>query len=149
MRDARVMRHSIPSTMNERGAKYFRAGGRKVSTDWAVPYAKLGDAILTARSIASSLDIPQAVIYGHAGNGHPHQNFIASNHDELATIEKAVEATLRHVISLGGTVAAEHGIGKIKRRWLPLQMNALQIAMMAAVKRELDPDRLLAPGNIL
>lgn len=149
LREARAMRHSIPSTMNERGAKYFRTGGRKVSTDWAVPYAKLEDAIKTARSIASSLDIPQAVIYGHAGNGHPHQNFVAGNHDELATIERAVEATLRHVISLGGTVAAEHGIGKIKRRWLPLQMNALQIAMMGAVKRELDPDRLLAPGNIL
>jgi len=149
LREARLMRHSIPSTMNERGAKYFRSGGRKVSTDWAVPYAKLKDAIQTARSIASSFDIPQAVIYGHAGNGHPHQNFVASNQDELATIERAVEATLRHVISLGGTVAAEHGIGKIKRRWLPLQMNPLQIAMMAAVKRELDPDRLLAPGNIL
>jgi len=56
---------------------------------------------------------------------------------------------LRHVITLGGTVAAEHGIGKLKRRWLPLQMNSLQIAMMGAVKRELDPQGLLAPGNIL
>ena len=53
------------------------------------------------------------------------------------------------LIALGGTVAAEHGIGKIKRRWLPLQMDSLQIAMMAAVKRELDPHGLLAPGNIL
>ena len=51
--------------------------------------------------------------------------------------------------ALGGTVAAEHGIGKIKRRWLPLQMNGLQVAMMAAVKRELDPLGILAPGNIL
>jgi FAD/FMN-containing dehydrogenase len=56
---------------------------------------------------------------------------------------------LNHVLALGGTVAAEHGIGKIKRRWLPLQMNRLQIAMMTAVKRELDPLGILAPGNIL
>ena len=89
------------------------------------------------------------MIYGHAGNGHPHQNFVARDKSELATIEAAVEKTLRHVIALGGTVAAEHGIGKIKRRWLPLQMNTLQIAMMGAVKRELDPHGLLAPGNIL
>jgi FAD/FMN-containing dehydrogenase len=89
------------------------------------------------------------VTYGHAGNGHPHQNFLARDRDELATIEKVVEQTLRHVLSLGGTVAAEHGIGKLKRKWLPLQMNALQIAMMGAVKRELDPQGLLAPGNIL
>jgi FAD/FMN-containing dehydrogenase len=89
------------------------------------------------------------VIYGHAGNGHPHENFVAQDREELATIEMAVEQTLRHVIAVGGTVAAEHGIGKIKRRWLPLQMNTLQIAMMGAVKRELDPLGLLAPGNIL
>jgi FAD/FMN-containing dehydrogenase len=149
LRDARQMRHSIPSTMNERGAKYFRSGGRKVSTDWAVPYARLGEAIERARQIAAALDIAPPVIYGHAGNGHPHQNFVARDERELATIERAVEDTLRHVITLGGTVAAEHGIGKLKRRWLPLQMNALQIAIMGAVKKELDPDGLLAPGNIL
>ena len=56
---------------------------------------------------------------------------------------------MREVISLGGTVAAEHGIGKIKSRWLPLQMSATQQAMMRAIKRELDPLDLLARGNIL
>ena len=50
---------------------------------------------------------------------------------------------------MGGTVAAEHGLGKIKRKWLPLQMNPIQIAMMTAVKKELDPFGLLGPGNIL
>ena len=149
LREARRMRHSVPATMNERGGKYIRAGGRKVSTDWAVPYRQLGEAIRTARVIATGARIDQAVTYGHAGNGHPHQNFLARDRDELATIEKVVEQTLRHVLSLGGTVAAEHGIGKLKRKWLPLQMNALQIAMMGAVKRELDPQGLLAPGNIL
>jgi FAD/FMN-containing dehydrogenase len=89
------------------------------------------------------------VIYGHAGNGHPHENFIARDSAELASIERIVELTLREVLGLGGTVAAEHGIGKIKKRWLPLQMNALQIAIMKAVKKELDPLNLLAPGNIL
>jgi FAD/FMN-containing dehydrogenase len=149
LRDARRMRHSIPATMNERGGRHLRTGGRKVSTDWAVPYARLGEAINVARTIARENNIPQPVIYGHAGNGHPHENFVARDREELTTIEEAVEKTLRHVIALGGTVAAEHGIGKIKRRWLPLQMNTLQIAMMGAVKRELDPLHLLAPGNIL
>ena len=93
--------------------------------------------------------LEQPVIYGHAGNGHPHQNFLARDAGELTTIEGVIEETLRIVLALGGTVAAEHGIGKIKRRWLPLQMNPLQIAMMTAVKRELDPLGILAPGNIL
>ena len=149
LRDARRFRHSIPATMNERGGRRREAGGRKVSTDWAVPYRRLPEAIVAARQLAREAGVPQPVIYGHAGNGHPHENFIARDSSELATIEKVVEQTLQQVLALGGTVAAEHGIGKIKRRWLPLQMNSLQIAMMGAVKRELDPFQLLAPGNIL
>lgn len=149
LRLARRFRHSVPATMNERGARLRGVGGRKLSTDWAVPYRKLGDAISAARELARSRGIEQPVIYGHAGNGHPHQNFLARDIGELTTIEGVIEETLRMVLSLGGTVAAEHGIGKIKRRWLPLQMNPLQISMMTAVKRELDPLGILAPGNIL
>jgi glycolate oxidase len=149
LRDARKLRHSIPATMNERGNSFRNAGGRKVGTDWAVPYRKLEQAITVARSFAVSEGLEPPVIYGHAGNGHPHQNFIAKDKEELAVIERVVEKTLRHVLALGGTVAAEHGIGKIKRKWLPLQMSALQISMMLAVKRELDPLGILAPGNIL
>jgi FAD/FMN-containing dehydrogenase len=149
LREARRIRHSIPTTMNEKGGKHREAGGRKVGTDWAVPYRKLEQAISAARSLAAERGLEAPVIYGHAGNGHPHQNFIARDARELTTIEEVVERTLRYVLSVGGTVAAEHGIGKIKRRWLPLQMNPLQISMMTAVKRELDPLGILAPGNIL
>lgn len=91
----------------------------------------------------------QPVTFGHAGNGHPHQNFVARDAVELERITDAVGETLRSVIALGGTVAAEHGIGKIKSRWLPLQMSATQQAMMRAIKHELDPLNLLARGNIL
>ena len=149
LRDARRVRHAVPAHMNERGAARRVHGGRKVSTDWAVPYHHLARAIGRARSLADEAGIPQAVIYGHAGNGHPHQNFIAHDADGLARIERVVEATLREVIALGGTVAAEHGIGKIKRKWLPLQMSPLQVRAMQAVKRELDPRGILSPGNVL
>ena len=149
LREARRIRHSIPTTMNERGNRYRDSGGRKVSTDWAVPYRKLPEAIHAARSLVKERGIEEPVMYGHAGNGHPHQNFIARDARELTTIERVVEETLTRVLALGGTVAAEHGIGKIKRKWLPLQMNPLQISMMTAVKRDLDPHGILAPGNIL
>ena len=149
LRQARRMRHAVPATMNERGARCRPAGGRKVSTDWAVPYPRLADALRQAREIASRHEVPQAVAYGHAGNGHPHQNFIAHDARELQRIEGVVEETLRVVLAMGGTVAAEHGIGKIKRRWLPLQLSPMQLGMMRAIKRELDPHGLLAPGNVL
>ena len=149
LREARRVRHAVPAHMNERGAKRRQHGGRKVSTDWAVPYRKLAHAIGRARALAEEAGIEQAVTYGHAGNGHPHQNFIAHDAESLSRIERVVEATLREVIALGGTVAAEHGIGKLKRKWLPLQMSPLQVRAMQAVKRELDPTGILAPGNVL
>jgi glycolate oxidase len=148
LRDARRFRHAVPAHMNERGASYRGAGGRKLSTDWAVPYRRLPDAIAEARTLADRAGIDQAVIYGHAGSGHPHQNFIARDATEREAVERVIEATLRQVVSRGGTVSAEHGIGKLKRRWLPLQATLAQLGVMRAVKRELDPLGILAPGNI-
>ena len=149
LRDARRFRHAVPATMNERGAARRAQGGRKVSTDWAVPYRSLPQAIGMARRLVEDARISQPAIYGHAGNGHPHENFIAADAEELERTEMVVEATLRNVLSLRGTVSAEHGIGKIKTRWLPLQASPQQIGVMRAVKRELDPLGLLAPDNIL
>jgi glycolate oxidase len=147
--DARRVRHAVPATMNERGARYRAAGGRKVSTDWAVPYRRLGEMLTLARRFADEAGIEQAVTYGHAGNGHPHQNFIATDADALRRIEAVVTRTLETVLTMGGTVAAEHGIGKIKSKWLPLQMTPTQQRVMRAIKQELDPQLLLAPGNVL
>ncbi len=149
LHEARRMRHAVPATMNERGAACRPSGGRKVSTDWAVPYPRLAEALHIARSLADEHGVPQAVAYGHAGNGHPHQNFIAHDAAELERIELVVAATLREVVAMGGTVAAEHGIGKLKRKWLPLQATDLQQRVMRALKHELDPLGILAPGNVL
>ena len=148
LREARKIRHAVPATMNERGSARRPHGGRKVSTDWAVPFRRLKEAIDEARRLVDAAGLEQPVVYGHAGNGHPHENFIAHDAEQLAKIDTVVEATLRHALSLGGTVAAEHGIGKIKRKWLPLQATPMQIDVMKSVKRELDPLGILAPGNI-
>lgn len=149
LREARHLRHAVPATMNERGAARRPFGGRKVSTDWAVPYPRLAEALQMARRFAAEAGISSGIAYGHAGNGHPHQNFIAQDEHELHRIERVVEATLREVIAMGGTVAAEHGIGKLKRRWLPMQASPAQLRVMHAIKREFDPLGLLAQGNVL
>lgn len=148
IREARHARHAIPSTMIERGNSYRPQGGRRVSTDWAVPYERLRGAVAEARRLAEAAGVEPAVVYGHAGNGHPHQNYVARDAADVERLERVVEETLKHVIALGGTFAAEHGIGKLKRRWLPLQMSAMQVGVMRAVKQELDPNGILAPGNI-
>jgi FAD/FMN-containing dehydrogenase len=148
LRDARRMRHAVPATLNERAAPYRAAGGRKVSTDWAVPYPRLAEALGMAAETARAHGVEVAAVFGHAGNGHPHTHFVARDAAELARVEEAVDATLRRVLAMGGTVAAEHGIGKVKRRWLPLQLSAVQLDAMRALKRALDPQGLLGPGNL-
>jgi FAD/FMN-containing dehydrogenase len=149
LREAREMRHAVPATMNERGAAYRKQGGRKVSTDWAVPYARLSDALAASREAIERNSAPHPATYGHAGNGHPHQNFIAEDPEMLSRVYCAVEETLERVVSMGGTVSAEHGLGKLKKGWLPLQMSPRQIDVMRAIKNTLDPNGILAPGNIL
>jgi FAD/FMN-containing dehydrogenase len=148
IREARRLRHAVPATMHERVAPYLAAGGRRVSTDWAVPYRSAAHAVALARRHASDAGIDPGILYGHLGNGHPHQNFVARSPSEVRTIEAVVERTLREVIAMGGTISAEHGIGKLKARWLPLQLLPLQLAMMRTIKVELDPLGILAPGNI-
>ncbi|HEY4217106.1 MAG TPA: FAD-binding oxidoreductase [Gemmatimonadaceae bacterium] len=149
LRDARRFRHAVPAHMNERGSSRLAFGGRKVSTDWAVPYKRLAHAIDTARRSADAHGVEQAVIYGHAGNGHPHQNFIANDGDALRRITAVIDETLHMVLQLGGTVAAEHGLGKLKRHWLHTQLSPAQLDVMRALKHALDPAGIFAPGNVL
>ena len=149
LREARRLRHAVPTAMNAAGAARRQFGGRKVSTDWAVPHQLLGVALERAANAVREHRAPEPTVYGHAGNGHPHQNFIAADADELARVYRAVEQTLHEVIALGGTVAAEHGIGKLKRQWLPLQATATELSVMRGLKQTLDPHGLMAPGNVL
>lgn len=149
LREARRLRHALPAAMHERTAPFLSQGGRRMSTDWAVPYPLAAPALAEARRIADAHLLPPAVTYGHLGNGHPHQNFVAQDPGEVARIEQAVAETLHTIIAMGGTVAAEHGIGKIKSKWLSLQAGPRQVAMMRALKQEFDPSGRLAPGNIL
>ncbi len=149
LRDARAMRHSVPATMNDRGAAQRKNGGRKVSTDWAVPYPRLAEALAASRRAIERSGAPSPVTYGHAGNGHPHQNFIAEDPGALERIQKAIEETLQCVIRMGGTVSAEHGLGKLKQAWLGLQLSPRQIAVMHAMKNTLDPSGMFSPGNVL
>jgi FAD/FMN-containing dehydrogenase len=149
LRNARRFRHAVPAFTNEQGAARRAYGGRKVSTDWAVPFRSLPNAIDAAHRFADARGVPRAITYGHAGNGHPHQNFIAHDAGELARIMAVVDETIHHVLSLGGTVAAEHGLGKLKRHWLGIQMSETQLRVIRAIKETLDPRGMFAPGNVI
>lgn len=148
LREARRLRHALPAAMHERTAPYLPQGGRRMSTDWAVPYRLAAAALAQAATINAAHGL-SPVTYGHLGNGHPHQNFVARDPAEVTRVEQAIAETLRAVLAMGGTVAAEHGIGKVKAKWLGLQAGSRQLAVMRALKQAFDPEGRLAPGNIL
>ena len=89
-----------------------------------------------------------AVRYGHVGDGHPHVFFRGRDAGEVARLYDIAEILCREAVRLGGTVVAEHGVGKVKQRFLPLQHSEPVLAAMRAVKRSFDPDGRLAPGNL-
>ncbi len=84
-------------------------------------------------------------MWGHAADGNVHVNVTG-----LAPEDERVDgAVLRFVAELGGSISAEHGIGRAKRAWLGLNRSAAEIAAFRAVKRALDPDGILNPNVLL
>ncbi len=146
--ELRTLRHALPATMNERGVRARENGGRKLSTDWAVPLDAMPRTIEDATKIAQDVFGGFFIRYGHVGNGHPHFNLLA---EDAGALDRARDATHRMAllaVERGGTVTAEHGVGKVKREYVRYQYPDWVVDAMRAVKRTLDPAGILAPGNI-
>lgn len=146
--ELRTLRHKVPSYLFEEGEKHVKNGGGKISTDWSVPINKIQEIINYAKELAQDAKIEEPVIYGHIGNGHPHYNFIAKNSIEKQQILEVVHKTCQRVVLLGGTIAAEHGIGKIKKDFVKYQYPQTVINAMKSLKYSLDPNGIMAPGNM-
>jgi FAD/FMN-containing dehydrogenase len=138
----RKFRHSLPERVNDR---IHRTGFIKLGTDYAVPVEKNREMLSIYRH---TIDIPH-VIFGHIGDAHLHVNFFTETaaHFERA---KALGVELaRAAVELGGTVGAEHGLGKRKAHLLEVQYSPQDIEAMRRVKRRFDPAWLLGQGTVL
>ena len=140
----RAFRHALPVAVNER---ITRHGQRKVGTDMAVPDANFASFLRYYKEIldASVLDY---VIFGHIGDGHLHANMLPKNADEAEKARHIYGRCVAQAIMLGGTVSAEHGIGKLKRKYLSAMMGERYLNEMAEVKKIFDPHGILGRGNI-
>ena len=88
------------------------------------------------------------VIFGHIGDAHVHVNILPTSQAEFEAGQSLMLDFARHAVELGGTVSAEHGLGKRKAHLLELQYTPEQIEAMKAVKRRLDPHWLLNRGTL-
>ncbi len=137
-------RHQIPVQINER---LRRKGLPKVGTDLAVP--DTGFAGLWAYYQKSLADWGKDyAIFGHIGDNHLHINFMPENPEDVIRARALHLDMAREAVRLGGTVSAEHGIGKTKHALLEVFLGTEGIAQMRQVKKELDPEGILSPGNM-
>jgi FAD/FMN-containing dehydrogenase len=126
----------------ERHTEAISAVGIPHKLDVAVPMGGLG---AFRRALARLAGGARMIVFGHIGVGNLHINVLGPGPDD----DRADEAVLRLTASHGGTVSAEHGIGRAKAQWLALSRSAEEIAAMRAVKSALDPAGLLNPGVLL
>lgn len=140
-------RHHIPSMVAEKHRELQKSGGGKVGTDWWVPLPQMLEMMQWVYVESDTLDIPY-IAFGHLGNGHPHVNYLTRNPGEKERATNFVMECCRRAVSMGGGVAGEHGIGKLKRELLAIQHPPPVIAEMRRIKSHYDPHWILAPGNI-
>ncbi|MFM8440695.1 MAG: FAD-linked oxidase C-terminal domain-containing protein, partial [Acidobacteriota bacterium] len=89
------------------------------------------------------------VIFGHIGDCHLHANLLPKNEQEAARSRELYGRCIAQAIMLGGTVSAEHGIGKHKSKYLYVQYGERYLNEMAELKRTFDPKFILGRGNMI
>jgi FAD/FMN-containing dehydrogenase len=114
--------------------------------DVTLPAAELAGFVEEAPNLVASV-APEARTwcFGHAADGNVHVNVTGVAPDD----DRVDEAVLTAVAGLGGSISAEHGIGRAKRRWLHLARGPADVAAMRAVKAALDPAGVCNPSVLL
>jgi D-lactate dehydrogenase (cytochrome) len=142
--EMRAFRHALPVMVNEWLA---RRGQRKVSTDMAVPDAAFPEMLRFYKETLRAGRLSY-VIFGHIGDNHVHVNILPRDDAEAAAARETYGRFVERAVSLGGTISAEHGVGKIKREYLRALYGERHLREMAELKRAFDPACVLGRGNV-
>ncbi len=138
----RRFRHALPEMVNE--TMHLR-GFLKLGSDFAVPLERNREMLAFYHEQLRDLDY---VIFGHIGDAHVHVNILPESAEQFEQGKDLMTVFARHAVKLGGTVSAEHGLGKRKAAFLEIQYSPAEIEAMKAVKQRLDPNWLLGQGNL-
>jgi FAD/FMN-containing dehydrogenase len=135
----RRFRHALPELVNE---TVRRNGAMKMGSDFSVPLARNREMLAYYKKRLEAKYPGRFVIFGHIGDAHVHVNIFSGDAAGL------LEEFARQAVALGGSVSAEHGLGKRKAGYLRLQYAPEDLEKMRAVKRRLDPLNLLGRGTL-
>jgi D-lactate dehydrogenase (cytochrome) len=150
MEQLRELRHAVPEAINKIVAerKMTVPGIHKIGTDTAVPGEKLKPMLESYSDMLRALNL-EHYVFGHVAENHLHVNMLPKNQKELTEAQRLADEMATEAVTLGGTVSAEHGIGKMKRRLLEIMFSGSEIDQMVSTKRALDPNFILNRGDLI
>jgi FAD/FMN-containing dehydrogenase len=140
------LRESVPEAQRHHGAS--------LKHDVSVPVSSIPTLIESGAELVRRLAPEGEVVsYGHMGDGNLHFNVsqrTGAAREAFLARGPALEAAVFDLVeSLGGSISAEHGIGRLKARELAERADPVEIDVMRALKRALDPQGILNPGKVL
>lgn len=117
--------------------------------DIVVPRSAIPEMARRVRRIAEQYDL-LIPLFGHIGDGNLHPTIMCDRRDadEMRRVDAAARAIVEAAIELGGVLTGEHGVGLLKRDYLPLDLDPVEIATMRQIKQALDPHNILNPGKL-
>jgi glycolate oxidase subunit GlcD len=126
------------------------ARGAKVSEDVSFPIERLQEGLDRFEQIAARAGL-RSCAWGHGGDGNVHATVLvdAERADELDRADAVGGELFELVVELGGSVAAEHGVGMLKGGLLESQWDARTVELHEQIKRAFDPKGLMNPGKKL
>jgi glycolate oxidase len=120
----------------------------KISEDVVVPITEMAHLVSESHVIAERNQI-RSLVYGHAGDGNLHVNFLFDDTSEMPRVKQALLELMQCTLGLGGTLTGEHGIGTTKLAYLHLEQDAGLRALQLRLKAAFDPRGLLNPGKAI
>jgi D-lactate dehydrogenase (cytochrome) len=145
----KTFRHAVPEQVNALIAerKHHHPELTKLGTDLSVPDDRLAPVMRLYRAGLSEAGL-EHVIFGHIGNNHVHVNILPRNMEDYAAGKALYRKWAEQVVAWGGSISAEHGVGRLKKEMLALMYGPGGIDAMRRLKALLDPDGLLNPGRL-
>ena len=140
--------------LRENASESQKLEGASIKHDVSVPVSRIAEFYDVAWQRVRALDPDVRLVgFGHVGDGNLHYNLqVPEGGDDRAFLARWGEfnrAVHDTVVEMGGSISAEHGIGRLKRDELAHYKDDVSLELMRTLKRALDPDGLLNPGKVL
>ncbi|MEW7981477.1 MAG: FAD-binding protein [gamma proteobacterium symbiont of Phacoides pectinatus] len=123
---------------------------KKINEDVVVPVSRIPELIEGLERLSAECGI-RIVNFGHAGNGNIHVNLLADPDDpgQMERAHQALDRMFSMVLTLGGTISGEHGIGLEKLPFVGREIDPVTLDLMRSIKERFDPRGILNPGKSL